>query len=192
MRSLLSGGILTVTGTVEVSAGSTSSLQGGTLADATLTGGSTLALTGSGGTLAGVTVAAGATVVGTQPTNFSDAVLDVTGGLTLNGTLNAGSASGSINTQVYFQGSQTLSGIGTVVLGGSTSNALYAQGTGFQDATNPATLTISSGITVQGGSGVVSGYYPANDSVILDGTVAASSSGKIMTVGGGGSGAWAG
>ena len=144
-------------------------LDGGTISGGTITstGGSELALTDSGGTLAGgVTIAAGTTLDGTQNIGGGQEYAYVTGGLTLNGTINLGNASGSVYGDLYFEnGSQTLSGTGTVTLGTSTSNALDAYG-----RNTAATLTIGSGITVQGGSGTVGGYY-GDDSLVNDGTI---------------------
>ncbi len=176
---ILSGGTLTVTGNVAVSSGSTLSLEGGTLADATLTGSSTLVLTDSAGTLAGgVTVATGTTLDGTQNIGGQQAYAYVTGGLTLNGAINLGSASGSTYGRLYFEnGPQTLSGNGTVTLGTSTNNVLEAYG-----PNTVATLTIGSGITVQGGSGTVGGYNSA-DSVVNDGRIT-TASGQTLTIDG--------
>ncbi len=155
-------------------------LDSGTINSGTITstGGSTLALTDSAGTLAGgVTVATGTTLDGTQNIGGQQAYAYVTGGLTLNGAINLGSASGSTYGRLYFEnGPRTLSGNGTVTLGTSTNNVLEAYG-----PNTVATLTIGSGITVQGGSGTVGGYYGAN-SVVNDGTIQAGTSGGTITV----------
>ncbi len=63
-----------------------------------------------------------------------------------------------------------------MTLGTSASNNLDAYG-----PNTAATLTIGSGITVQGGSGTVGGYYSA-DSVVNDGTIQADLSGGTITV----------
>ena len=154
-------------------------LHGGTINGGTITstGGSKLALTDSGGTLAGgVTVASGTTLDGTQNIGGGQEYAYVTGGLTLNGAINLGNASGSVYGDLYFEnGPQTLSGTGTVTLGTSTTNYLDAFG-----PNTAATLTIGSGITVQGGSGTVGGYYSA-DSLVNDGTIT-SASGQTLTI----------
>ena len=141
-----------------------------------------LALTDNGGTLAGgVTIAAGATLDATQNINGSQDYAVVTGGLTLNGAANLGAAGGSTYGRLYFQnGSQTLAGSGTVTFGSNTSNELYAQG---DDSSNPVTLTIGSGIKVQGGSGILGGNY-ANDSFVNDGVITIPS-GQTLHFGGG-------
>ena len=153
-------------------------LLGGTIAGGTITstGGSTLALTDSGGTLAGgVTVASGTTLDGTQNIG-SQQYAYVTGGLTLNGAINLGNASGTVYGDLYFEnGPQTLAGTGTVTFGSSTVNYLEAFG-----PNTAATLTIGSGITVQGGSGTVGGYYSA-DSLVNNGTIT-SASGQTLTI----------
>ena len=176
---ILSGGTLTVTGKIGMSSGSTLSLQGGTLADATLTGGSVLALTGSGGNLTGgVTIAAGATLDATQSINGAQDYAYVTGGLTLDGAANLGSASGSTYGQLYLEGSQTtLSGTGTVTFGSSTGNRLNAVG---NNGNAPATLTVASGISIKGGSGIIGGFY-SNDSAVFDGPITVAS-GQTLTI----------
>ena len=133
-------------------------------------------LTDSGGTLAGgVTVATGTTLDGTQNIGSQEYAY-VTGGLTLNGAVNLGNSSGSVYGDLYFEnGPQTLSGTGTVTFGTSTVNHLEAYG-----PNTAATLTIASGIIVQGGSGTVGGYYSA-DSLVNDGTIT-SASGQTLTI----------
>jgi hypothetical protein len=109
--------------------------------------------------------------------------LTVTGGLTLDGTLNLGAASGSTSSgQVTFKGSQMLEGTGKVVLGGSTSNALYAQG---DNGNNPAKQTVGSSITIQGGSGIISGVFTSSstDTVALQGTISVPG-GQTLLIGG--------
>jgi hypothetical protein len=143
------------------------------------TGGSKLALTGYGGMLVGVTVAAGATVDGTQSIGSSQPHAYVSGGLTLKGEADLGSASGDVSGQLWFQGSSTLGGSGKVVFGGSASNALYAYGNG---GSTGAILTLASGITVQGGSGIISGEF-SKDSIVNNATITVGSS-RTLTVGG--------
>ncbi len=177
---VLSGGTLTVTATLQLNASLT--LSGGTLAQASIssTGGAVLVLTGNGGTLAGVTIAAGTAVDATQ---FYDANATITGGLTLNGTLNLGKADTSTFGQLYFSGTQTLgtSGTGTILFGGNPNNALYAHGDG---GGNPATLTIASGITIHGNKGTIGGYY-GSDSIVNDGTINADVAGGTISINGG-------
>ena len=121
---ILSGGTLKVTGNLQESSGKVFTLKGGTLAGATLTSGSTLALTSSSGYLSGVTIAAGAVVNGTA----AEATAGSIGGLTLDGTLALGNAAGTTYGQFFFDGTQTLSGTGAVVFGasGATSSGRRA------------------------------------------------------------------
>src|SRR6185437_15209222 len=143
---------------------------GGTLVIASAT-----QLTTKSGTLDGVTLNGNFNVgMGT-----SSATTTVKDGLKLNGTINLGAVDGSTYGQLYFQGTQSLSGSGSVVFGSNSSNALYAQGDG---GNNPATLTIGNGISVTGGSGILGGYH-GNDSFINDGTVTIAS-GHTLTLGG--------
>ena len=161
-------------------------LSGGAVLGGTVssTGGSALTLTTSGGTLNAVTVAAGATIDGTQAPAGDDATANIVSGLTLNGTVDLGAASGLSGGDFCFQGSQTLAGSGIVTFGGASSNAssnaVLAQGGG---SSSPATLTIGSGITIQGGAGTIGGYN-SNDSITNDGTITANASGGTVTVSG--------
>jgi hypothetical protein len=167
----LSGGTLTVTSTLEDT--SSFKLAGGTLSGATVMADTTLTGTGSGGTLGAVTLNGNLDLSGAQAAHAY-----VTGGLTLNGALELGLANGNANGDLYFEdGAQTLSGTGTVTFGASTSNALDSYGPDVA-----ATLTIASGITVQGGSGSVIGFYPA-DSIVNDGTITIPS-GQALAIGG--------
>ncbi len=158
------------------------SLRGGTINGGTIqsSGGSILRLTNGGGTFAGTTVAAGVTIDATQmnagfPQNSNSA--NVTGGLTLHGTILLGAADGSTQGQLSFLGTQTLTGAGMVRFGNSTSNALYERTNGT------GTLTIDSGITIQGGSGIISGYgtFAATETIINKAALSALTGG-ILTV----------
>ncbi len=163
-------------------------LYGGTILGGPIsaTGGSTLTLTSSGGTFSGVTIAAGMTLNGTyEPSSGYVARANIIGGLTLDGSANLGSADGLSAAELFFQQSgttapaiETLSGSGTVTLGGSTGNEMLADG---NNGAAPVTLTIGSGITVQGGSGALGGYY-GNDSLVNDGAISANSAGGTLTV----------
>ena len=179
----LSGGTLSVSGNLQTTSGANLLLEGGTLTNATIlagTGGSRIELSNSGGTLAGVTIAAGATLDATQNINGSQDYAYVTGGLTLNGAANLGAAGGGTFGVLYFvNGSQTLAGSGTVTFGSNTSNELYARG---DDGSNPVTLTIGSGITIAGGSGIITGTY-VNDSFVNNGVITIPS-GQTLQLGG--------
>ena len=58
-------------------------------------------------------------------TNSSAELLTVTNGLILNGTVYLGSSGNQSYGSIQFDGTQTLSGNGTVVFGGSGANALW-------------------------------------------------------------------
>lgn len=90
-------------------------LRGGAVDGGTVTGagGAKLVLTASGGKLSGgVAVAAGAGVDGSRNVNGSGSYADVTGGLTLNGSLALGRDDGTTYGRLYFNGTQTLGGSG--------------------------------------------------------------------------------
>src|SRR5439155_750415 len=80
------------------------------------------------------------------------------------------------------KGTQTLSGAGSLVFGGSTANVVDSQG---GVSSNPATLTIGSGITIQAGSGTLAGYYTSQntDTIINNGTITIAT-GANFTIGG--------
>ena len=124
-----------------------------------------------------MTIAAGTTLDATQNINGTEDYANVTGGLTLNGTANLGATNGSTYGQLYLEGSQTLSGTGTVTFGSSTGNRLNAQG---NNGNAPATLTVASGISIKGGSGIIGGYY-SNDSAVFDGPITVAS-GQTLTI----------
>ena len=160
---------------------STLTLNGGAVKDATIDGTGTgkLILTNNSGTLSAVTVAAGMVIDGTQlntsyPQNSNS--VNVINGLTLNGSLLLGKADGSTAGTLYFNGTQTLGGTGVVTFGNSVGNGLIENGSGT------VTLTIGSGITVQGGSGSISGAgnYGQIQSVINQGTVNVSGGGNVV------------
>ncbi|MCY2986889.1 MAG: hypothetical protein NTY19_03365, partial [Planctomycetota bacterium] len=109
----ISGGTFYAATTIQVN--NTLTLSGGTLKHATVlpgSGGHRITFTSSGGTLDGVTVNGDLDLTGGGKANVGALV---TGGLTLNGTASLGSDSTS--GQLYFSGSQTLGGTGSVVFG---------------------------------------------------------------------------
>ena len=141
-------------------------LLGGILKNGTLTeaGGAALVFTASGGTLDGVTANGDLDL-----TQNNGAFAFVQNGLVLNGTARVGSAVGATAAQLYFNGTQTLSGTGTVLFGKSGNNSLNARLTG-------AVLTLAPTITVRGSSGTL-GATSGTDTIINQGTISADDSG---------------
>ena len=82
-----------------------------TAAPIDLTGGATLVGTDSGGTLSGVTLDGTLDMTGYYP------FVNVTGGLTLNGTIDLGATNGDYYADLHFLGAQTLAGTGSIVFG---------------------------------------------------------------------------
>ena len=156
------------------------------------TSGGTLTLTGSGrfgmqngSVLSGTTVKidsgnaliddSGVTLDGSTVDGNLDvlsSVLVVTNGLTLNGTLRVGATDGSTAGTVEFNGTQTLTGAGDVLLGANSSNSVGL-------TTNTSTLTLGSGIEVHGNTGALYGIS-TDDTIVNDGTVAADGGGAIF------------
>ncbi len=160
-----SGNTLALTGPGTFTSSGT--IQGGTVSVAAGT------LLNLSGTLDGVTVNGNVQVVGNDAVTVED-------GLTLNGTATLGDSTGF--GYLYFTGTQTLGGSGTVDLATRDSrNALWVPDSG-------TTLTIGAGITVHGQYGFIgySSYYGGSTavSVINEGTIAADTSGGNITIDG--------
>ena len=173
-------GVLTNTGTTLVLNAASGSwvLDGGTVLGGTITTAVPATLVVNNGTFNGVTV------VGTLDVGNSvnAAALTVTNGLVLNGTALVGNPTNSDYGNITFAGSQTLGGSGTVVFGnqsGDTYNALRL-------ADGGTTLTIGSGMTVEGQNGTIgySSVYggPENVSVVNQGVISADVSGGTIVV----------
>jgi hypothetical protein len=147
-------------------------LLGGTISSGTVTeaDGARLLLTNSGGTLSGVTLSND--LDGT--TNFGYAT--VINGLTLNGTANLGNSGGATTGYLYFSGTQTLDGTGSVVFGTSINNGLY-----FTPGSIGTTLTIGSGVTIHGQTGYL-GYYGTSCTLVNQGTISADTPGGTIYV----------
>ena len=192
----VSGGTITVNGTDNQNAGSLNALNGGTLAvEGTLTNTTTISVDSTsvltlGGTLTGGTITGqvGAVVQGSTLNGVTLSgsfqltggnYIEVEGGLTLDGTLTLGTAGSSTYGYVYFLDSQALGGTGTVDFAGSHPYNSLGLSSG--------TLTIGSGITVQGQEGYIGyspvvGGSPSNITVINQGTIEADSSGGTIYV----------
>ena len=112
-------------------------VQGGTIA---ASGGAGLLVNNNGNNaLVGVTVS-GTLDVGNS---YNNGMVNVTGGLVLsNATVLVGNPTNGWSGRLWFSGSQTLGGTGTVVFGSSGCNGLVVNNDG-------TTLTIGPGVTVR-------------------------------------------
>jgi hypothetical protein len=140
-----SAGSLNVTTTVQVD--NTFTLNGGTLINGTVlagTSGQGVIATSSGGTLNDVTLN------GNLNLTSIDAFLTITNGLTLNGTATLGG-----DAYLGFSGTQTLGGTGAVLFD-STSYPYYYNALVLTESNT--TLTIGTGMTIEGGTTVGVGY----------------------------------
>ena len=133
----LGSGTLQIAGTL-ASNGSVT-IEGGTLRNATVSAGTTITAANSSNTLSGVTFD-GTLDMG----SVYGAKMTVTSGLTLNGTILLGSADGSDVGTLTVQGTQSWSGTGSILFGGSDTTSL-AMSSG-------ATLTLGAGLTLHGQS----------------------------------------
>ena len=141
-------------------------LVGGTLKGGTLSqsGGAELVFTSSGGTLDGVTTASDLDLA-----SHLGAYATIADGLTLeNATIYLGDASGTINGRLYFSGTETLDGTGTLLFGKSGNNVV---------SDYSGTLTIGSGITVRGSSGTL---INGSGTLINQGIISADDSGGLV------------
>ena len=170
-----SGGTVNLTGTLDntgttlalTAATGSWDLLGGTITGGTVTeaGGAELIFTNYGGTLDGVTFDNDLDLASVYGANAT-----ITDGLTLHdATVDLGSTAGSNYGRLYFSGTQTLGGTGTVAFGTSGTNGLFVYS---------GALTIGSGITVSGSSGFIEG-----DTVVNQGTISANAqAGGTITV----------
>src|SRR5207253_5531808 len=77
-------------------------------------------------------------------TTYDGVYVNVTNGLTLNGTASVGSADGNGNSgHINFYGTQTIGGTGDILLGGRRDNYLWI-------ATGASTVTFGPSLTVHG------------------------------------------
>jgi hypothetical protein len=168
----LSGGILTVSGTVQID--NTFQLSGGTLAGGDVlrgSGGQGITATPAGGTLDGVTLDSDLDM--SQGGNASMRILD---GLMLNGTALLGNAGGTTFGRLTFgdgksTASQTFSGAATVLFGGNANNALLAT------IQPPGTMIIASTVSIHGQNGGLFG-----SAIINQGTISSDTAGSIISV----------
>ncbi len=133
---------LTVTGAVNVTGGVT--LLGGTLSQGHLSAGTTVR--SASGTLDQTTVD-GTIDLGADMPQTTARRLSVTGGMTLNGTVQLGSDAGGFHGQLTFGGDQTLGGTGTIRVGLSSVFSTFSPG-----QYSGATVTIGPGIIFRGGA----------------------------------------
>ena len=141
------GGTVNVSGTLDntgrtlvLTAATGSWTLSGTIKGGSVTEAGGAVLIANGGTLDGVTLN------GDLDLTATNATLTVKNGLELNGKVTIGASSGNGFNTLYFTGSQTLSGSGTVVFGGAGYTGLVLN-------QSNTTLTIGTGITVHGASG---------------------------------------
>jgi hypothetical protein len=154
-----------------------------TLAGGSIAGGTVLAINGTpllvngSGTLSGVELDAPLDVGQT----YSDSILTVTNGLTLNGTATLGNSTNGGYGALKFVQSQTLSGDGTIMFEGTGCNSLWPSVSG-------AILTIGPDITIHGRDGQIGAgncFNPsANAGVVNQGVISADVSGGNISVGG--------
>ena len=190
---VLAGGAFTNNATASAANGGTLRLQSNYVGNAgsQLSAGAGSRIEQAGVTISGVmNVSGDFRPVGFSGANFLDGVTlngdmnmahaqvsqRVTGGLALNGTINVGSGS-----YLSFQGSQTLTGSGSVVFDSNTSNRLNVDGAG-------SVLTIGASSTLRGHSGIIGNQYwdtGGGQSITNNGTVSADVAGGTLVLAGG-------
>jgi hypothetical protein len=105
---------------------------------------------------------------------LSGGTLTVTSGVTINDQIDIGAADGSTSGNLTFAGTQTLGGTGFLIFGGSSSNTVSIP--------SGDTLTVASGITVDGQSGFFGtpsvDFNNSGGSIVNQGTIAADDAGQ--------------
>ncbi len=164
----LSGGSLTVLRQLQVQNNNTFTLSGGVLVSATLAVGSTLTCAPAGQAILDQVTIDGLLDLAAN----NDAAVNVTDGLTVNGQVQLGSADGSTYGILAFSSTETLSGTGSVLFGGSPINTI--------NVANGQTLTIGAGITIDGQNGSVglTAFEGGGGSMTNLGTIAAADAGQ--------------
>jgi hypothetical protein len=171
-----SGGTVNLTGTLN-NVGSmlalnattgTWNLQGGAITGGTVTqSDSALLVDTSSGTLSGLTLNGNLDL-----TTANGVSVTVVNGLTLNGTISVGNSAGTTYGSVIFNNTETIGGMGDILLGRSASNAL----------TTPSlfgtlvAVTLGPGLTVHGAKGALTHgayFFGGFSSYIVQGTVSA-------------------
>jgi hypothetical protein len=127
------------------------------------------AILGTNGTLEGVTVNGAVDVL--------SGVMNVTNGLVINGPMRVGHPSNGSAGQLYFQGSQALSGSGTLALGNSSCDTLRLA-LGNTTLTNRVLIRGHSGNL--GFSGCVGG--PLNIGLVNEGMISADVNLGVVTI----------
>ena len=158
---VLSGGSLTVSGTIQLN--NTFTLSGGTLVHATVTASGGAQLVVNGGTLDGITLAADVSITGGGTLRIANN-LTLVGGATI--TLNPAPLGSFEATYLAFNGgTQTITGAGQIVFGDyptifGTSAPTYWLMLGELGVGTPAVLTLGPGVTIRGkgGQGGIGGY----------------------------------
>jgi hypothetical protein len=170
----LTGGVLTVTDSVEL--GANLQMAGGTLRDAVVNaapGAKIVTTSVASGTLDGVTIN-GDVVVGLETTHGT--TLNIKHGLTANGTVTIG-VSYTFSQMSFEQsggpGDQSFLGTANVVFAGSSGSRILNN--------TAATLTLGAGVTIGGGSGQIQTGGGASQTINL-GQIALSGSGKQFLV----------
>ena len=169
----LQAGVTNTGGTLRATAGGVVRQEGVSVTGGTITtsGGGSYQLSGSGNNfLNGVTLSGGSLIDMAQPGSLAR----VTGGMTLNGTVNVNGAS-----LINFEGDQTLSGTGSIVFGSSASNNRIGVDGGSK------TLTVASGVTIRGENGVIGLGQLVNgsgNSLVNNGTISADVAGGTIAL----------
>src|SRR5262249_32448102 len=128
-------------------------ITGGTITEV---GGTFLEPTNAGGELMGVVLNGDLDMASTS------VMLDISGGLTLNGPAFGGNNSGTTSSFMRFDGTQTLGGSGSVVFGsdgGGHNSLTVASGT----------LTLAPGFLVHGKNGAINGPFTNQGTIASDG-----------------------
>ena len=103
--------------------------------------------------------------------------VSVLNGLTVNGSVDVGASDGSTFGFMFFDDTQTVSGTGSIFLGGDRNNFL-------QIDTASTTVTLGPNLLVHGNNGVFTVSFSDSDAWVNQGTIAADVSGGTITLNG--------
>ena len=167
-----------ITGTVDNSAGITFSssllpwnLHNGTISGGTITSSTSSNLIITTGTLTAVTIPMGSTL---DLTTVNGATCTIQNGISIYGEVDIGNAGGSVAASMNCGGTQTWTGTGDILFGGSTGNTIGESAANF-------ILTIDTGLLIHGNKGSIV-LNSGTDSLVNNGTIAADVSGGAILV----------
>ena len=168
---LFQNDIINTGGTIRATNGGVIQQQGVAVTGGTITtsGGGSYRMANNGNNfLNGLTLSTGSLIDLAAATSIAR----VTGGITIDGAINLNN-----NSILAFQGNNTISGSGAIVLGNVAGNRIALDGTG--------TTTLAAGTTIRGHSGSIGGavFLGGTQALVNNGTISADVAGGTISIG---------